>query len=718
MLPTFNTPNYPFSYPVASIPPHLALADAILQRAIEYGNQHESPARIDEALKLGAQLNCNDFYSHNALVLAVRLNRPWAISSLMMRGAEIPRTPADGVDLLMEACRDSHLEMARALIEVAKMNVSAIDASGKTALHYAVIAGSEEITQLLLENGASPNVYAHAISAFDLLDYFGHTIVLSGKAVTPLMIATASGGEKLVQTLLDAGAKPDAGGCSPLILAAQHGYRSIFDALLAHGAKLNSCQGANGSTGLFACIESRMPVDYLAKLIPQHDFSDDDGTIHSPLGSAIGLNATDVVALLMISGAPVESHLASDEPTTIWDLAVQAVTSSPVFCNLMTARVQRIFQANDPEKVSALLQEIVELSGGSAGLASAGIFISNLSDIRDKLWSLKQASPQMTELQCAMEAAWIISKSVSVPSSGPVIRELTEEDDSLPPHESWQRQTERKVLDQRRDLSAACATMLEHGLDELKASTNLQFFLQCDRECPENQQIAEFIKIRLAEKSGAPTSVVRLVRNAWIKAAKWTMDWQVAPDENENGNRFLLALAQNLILKELDDFDGDHTDLVDECMAALRQAIPLESHPLSQFCSSPVIWLRKFENRNSLADPDEALPSRLQIELGLPHATCEAIVKVWQRTLRSARTGEWDTPEKMQAYLKRKMAISISEALMSDGGDKIVPASANLMLQHWRAKTISPRATPEGPRKRPAGSEAPDAPPRKDARHT
>lgn len=717
MLPTHFTSHHSSILYGAALPSHLALANSLLDRAIRYGNERESPAMIDEALKLGAQLN-SACYECNALVMAVRANKPWAISTLMMRGAEVPRPPEDGVDLLMEVCRDGQFEMAAALIDIAKISTDAVDQSGKTALHHAVIARSEELATLLLERGASQDASASALSATEIQDIFGHGTALHGKAVTPLMIAVANGDEPLTQVMLDAGANPDSGARSPLIIAACSDNRLIFDILLRFGASLEHCQSSSGSTGLYACIESRMPVDYLSKLISQHNFSDDDGSIHSPLGSAIALNDIHTIALLLACGAPVEDYLQSDEPLTLWDLIVLDRELTKFACQLLIAQSPRMIDTEDTNHASSLLQEMVKYFDRPARLVSSGIFISILDNAKEGLSKLKPLSPQMTDQQCAFEAAWILSKALPAHTNSSPTNNDTDDSESTAPHEYWLQQTKKKILAQQGQFAKVCTTVLNHGLTQLQLSATLPFFLQCASDCPEAQSMSEFIKLRIAENSGVPYSIARLVRNAWINAAKWTQGWQVAPDAEEDSNRFLLALAQNLMRKELDEFDGEHTEQVDLCITALRDALPLASHPLSQFCSNPVAWLRKFENRSSLADPDPALPELLQIELGLPHAACEAIVSVWQKALRAARTANWQTPDQLQSLLKQLLAPRISESLLSEGGDKIVPASANLLLQNWRTQAMSTRTAPGGSRKRPAQAEAADAPPRKEARNS
>ena len=214
--PTAHAPFYPFSH-----------ADQCLQRAIKYANKHDISSMIEEALKAGATLNYPNSYDFNALVIAVRANNHHAISPLMARGAALPIPLAHGTNLLMEACADGHLDMAIQLIDVAKIDIHAKDRDGKTALHYALLGGFEDVATLLLGHGADPNAEAKNLSRDEAHRIFGINVELSDKSITPLMIAVGKRNEDLTTLLLDAGATPNLGSYSPLLIAACADQQSI-----------------------------------------------------------------------------------------------------------------------------------------------------------------------------------------------------------------------------------------------------------------------------------------------------------------------------------------------------------------------------------------------------------------------------------------------------------------------------------------------------------
>lgn len=694
-------------------------ANQRLVRAIEYGNERESPAKIDEALELGASINGDGCYHCHPLVIAVRCNQTWAISTLMIRGADLPPAPADGVDLLMEACRNGHVEMVKALIHTAKFSVAYADASGKTALHHAVIAGEAEIVKLLIKAGADVDATATAsgLEAGEVRALFPYADAYPGDHFTPLMIAAASGNAAMVDALLAGGADRKAGDCSALIIAARGGHHPVFEALRKDGASLAECKNAAGLEGLRACIYSRMPAGFLQTLIGEHDFSDDgddgeeDNSIHSPLGIAVSLRNLPVMDLLMSAGAPVENHATSREPNMLWHLALPEGMSSSIHADLLTARSPAVVAPDDLDGFAEVLEKIVDKCHEPPAIACFGIFTSLLRTCRQPLLTLAGHRGLMHRRQCLMEAAWILQCSLSP------IREVRETYVPAPDLE-WHNKMEQEKSGQLDALLEGSQRFIDHCMRLLTDATDLDFFLGCDRDCDEDVPMASFIKERLLASSGAPTSIIRLIRDAWINAARWAKEWTNSAVDERDGNRFLLALAHNLMRKGIDDF-GDRDTLMNACLDTLRQTLPTESLALGKFCADPSAWLRKFEHRHNLDDPDDMLAERIQIELGLPLDTCAAIVERWHDALRTARSSRWSSPVELHAILKRQLAQGIPGALRLGQGERFIPQSAMLMLQttHMTSRPVTPSPPPAGPaRKRRAEGDAPDAPPAKAAR--
>ena len=138
-------------------------------------------------------------------------------------------------------------------------NPNAVDATGiNTALRYAVRMGHPQIATLLLNNGADLNqanifgetVLYWAIQAgedqfVDLLTRLRQqrveldALITSGHYDTPLLLAVRQGNEKIVETLLRAGANPDLSDkhqVTPLMEASGRDYTEIVNLLLNAGA--------------------------------------------------------------------------------------------------------------------------------------------------------------------------------------------------------------------------------------------------------------------------------------------------------------------------------------------------------------------------------------------------------------------------------------------------------------------------------------------------
>ncbi len=707
MRPVPQFPQAPLLPPASQTRVISSPGEIALMNAICYAAERELPILIDRAMQLGASLNRPDCYELNSLVIAVRADRSCAVSSLMARGAAIPPAPADGIDLLMEACKNAQVRMASALVNIAKMDVDVTDQHGKTALHHAIIGGSAEIVATLLDSGAHPDEILTQLDGPEILDIFGRALPLEGKPVTPLMIAVALGNQEIVTALLDAGANPNLGAYSPLLIAAFNRDRSTFDALLAGGAILLSCTEVFGLSGLTACINTGMPTEFLRKLVSQHKFDLDEGSINSPLGTAIAAKASGTVALLMACGAPVEDYERTDEPVTIWEYALEGGKFASESANFLTARSPAQVINTVPES-EWLFGWILSNIHKSAKLASYGLFTSLIAPAASSLQALAQGPAR--GLQSSFAAAFILRRNLPKLSPLPPMNE----GESLPPDEFWRAKTARDVRHQNDALFTASTTLIEHCITEMKKTTTLAFFLECHADCPENVAMRDFIVTRIIQRSGVPDAVAQLIRNAWVRAAQSATDWQVAPDSIETANRFLLTLSHNLLTKGIEPQRANFDPLVEQCLRSLVQAVPFASQALNQFCADPVAWFRKFEGRNTLQDPANNLANAVQIELGLPPATCTAIVAVWRQALRAARTARWTTPAELNRVLGAYVAKNISEALFDAESKAIISDVATLTLQRWIVDAEG--AAAPGSRKRSAEAEAPGGPRHKEAR--
>ncbi|ESK96218.1 26s proteasome non-atpase regulatory subunit 10 [Moniliophthora roreri MCA 2997] len=127
------------------------------------------------------------------------------------------------------AAQTHQVGLLRTLVTEDPKLVNAIDADGRTPLHWAASSGSLDITRILIEGKAD----------VDQVD---------GSGWTALHIAVSAGHENVVQELIGAGAdvmKRNDKGLTPLHYAASKSRISIGKLLVARGADINAKDKAN-----------------------------------------------------------------------------------------------------------------------------------------------------------------------------------------------------------------------------------------------------------------------------------------------------------------------------------------------------------------------------------------------------------------------------------------------------------------------------------------
>ena len=145
---------------------------------------------------------------------------------------------------IADAAMRGDVAAVRALI-AKKVNVSAPQNDGTTALHWAVQRGNAELVNLLVRAGA--NVKA-----------------ATREGVTPLWLASQNGDPVALGALLEAGADPNEKlplGRSPLMIASRTGNVAAMTVLLDKGADPNAKETLRGTTPLmWAADEGHAPA--------------------------------------------------------------------------------------------------------------------------------------------------------------------------------------------------------------------------------------------------------------------------------------------------------------------------------------------------------------------------------------------------------------------------------------------------------------------------
>lgn len=681
----------PPPYP-QNVAPNPAASRQQLDNAILYGSEHEMGMLIDRALAAGARFDTQVPYASHPLVLSVRANKPWAIPILMARGVSLPDVPADGTDLLMEACKAGHAEMVRALLAVADMTVAEKNGKGMMALHFAIMAGSSETMKLLLERGADTD---EPVAGGDLDEQLGEfqegQNFLQDDQVTPLMLAAALGEDDIVRQLLKAGADANAGARTPLVVAARKGHAATVSAFLDAGCDPKECHDENGYKGLKALIYGDTDIDCLRLLIPHFQLREisDDG--YSPLDDALCQNLPQVAALLLASHEPDEGFARI--PENCWTDAADNEKSPGALLDLMTAAIARREPFEDRDAFCTLLDHIVAHCTDNGEIGHLGIFASLIAPAGDELREVRDDN-DLRGLQSRLQAALILLRQLPEPR-----QPASSQGHALAPDQAWKEKAERQRFEQCGHLRAAANALVEHAAGRLRRALDLDFFEECRKRAGNADGLRWLIDAELTESTGAPDDLVEIIRNAWIQASQWAAELGMARYSADDAAHYLLQMARRQIRKKLQDFDSE-LESGRHCAKILEEALPVISTPISRFCADPAVWIRHLENRNHLRPVDPAaLAARLAKALLLPPETARRIADAWHGAIESVREGvSWATTTQLHQRIEQSLAATLEEVMTSDEAREVIAASDREAITAWcERKGIHPRSVPDSP---------------------
>lgn len=223
------------------------------------------PAMIDEALKQGSTLEQE---LHNATIARDSTR----IEYLLKRGAKIDARDTEGQTPLMVAVKSEDLSIVNGLLEY-KANPNLQDNDGWTAAMDGVRFNDPKVFRLLGKFKANFNLVnkdglsALAMAVLDnkanaavaMLDNEAKPDLAMGAAkYNALMLAVKKGNLQMAQTLLQYRANPNAknaGGLTPLMIAAYGNQDMIVSLLLKSGAKLD-LKDEEGKTALMLAKEN------------------------------------------------------------------------------------------------------------------------------------------------------------------------------------------------------------------------------------------------------------------------------------------------------------------------------------------------------------------------------------------------------------------------------------------------------------------------------
>jgi ankyrin repeat protein len=200
----------------------------------------------------GVNVNVGNLIGETALLNAVRHGNLETIIFLLDHGADIELN-----NPLIWAVQANRIDVVKLLI-TRGARVNAANTSGRRALDEAISLKRPDIAELLLKNGANPNLTDNLFgepvltSVVGFLDMSGAKLLVRYKAdvnargerdMTPLMKAAAIGSAEMAEFLLASGARvndADQSGWTALLYAVNGNRQAAMETLLKHGASITA----------------------------------------------------------------------------------------------------------------------------------------------------------------------------------------------------------------------------------------------------------------------------------------------------------------------------------------------------------------------------------------------------------------------------------------------------------------------------------------------
>ena len=224
-----------------------------------------------------------------ALLLAAAHDQPQVVDILLRQGADPNIADHAGYYPLHWVCQRGQYQLVERILSIPGVNINAVTRNEKTALLLAAENDHPQVVDILLRQGADPNIADHA-------GYY------------PLHLVSKRGQHQLVERILSIpGVNIDAvtpAGKTALLLAAENDHLQVVDILLRQGADPNIADKYGNYPLNFACSHDRPPLVEVFLAAAADEIAASNGRyLKSPLLSATAAGQLRIVQTLLAAGA-------------------------------------------------------------------------------------------------------------------------------------------------------------------------------------------------------------------------------------------------------------------------------------------------------------------------------------------------------------------------------------------------------------------------------